>query len=1588
MIQSPSEKCRVLIVDDDQKVCAFLVELLQQEGYEVASASDGGSALEIVNSFEPDLVISDVVMPVLNGIELCRQIKKDPQTSSIPVLLMSGHRNESEDSMEGLTAGADDYLGIPFRHEELLVKVARLAERSRVEKHYRELVEQAADIIYTRDLDGYMTSINSAGARFFGKSVDEILGSHLSSLIGADAAARDIEATKKAATDSPLRSIYYIQDTNGAGRYLDGVITIERDRQNRATGIRGVARDITEQKLAEEALRESEQRYRQLVEVSPEAIVVQSEGRLVYVNPAAMKLWGASSVQELVGKPVIDLVHPDYRELVKNRIRGIEEQGIPASLSLQRHIRLDGEIIDVEVTGMPFSFRGEPAVQAVIRDVTERIRAREVLKQTEARLRTVVGSASLVLFALDQDGVFTLLEGEGLATLGLKPDEVIGRPVSEVYHDNPVIVENISRALAGETFSRAVDIGDLTFQTRYTPLIDEEDSIVGVIGVAVDITDGRKAQQALQNNEQRYRELFENANDIIYTHDLAGNITSLNRSGETLTGYSREEAARMNIADVLAPEYLPVARQMMARKADEQTPTVYELEIVTKTDRRVRLEVSTRLILQDGRAVGVQGVGRDLTERKHSEEALAYQSQREAMTHRISQAIRCSLDSSEVFTTAVRELGSYLNADRCSLFVKDEKGNRARNVAEYHAEGILPAATDFALADLRALIDSLDANGVLCFDDAAHDVRIAEVYQRILAKADVQSIMYVAIRVGDEVTAAFALSTTQELRHWSDSDIALAKGVADQTGIAIRQAELYQKAEATSKREVLVNSVTTAIRASLSLPEVLSTATRQLGLALEASRVHVHLYDAENPISKVAHDYVASGCTSIESLHVSYEDPIGRHLLRMAKPLVIDDSLNFAEEPADFSAAVREFADKVNLRSQIDYPLIVKGLFRGVLCIHQTDRQRSWTEGELALVHSVAECLAIGMAQAELFQMVAKGKSEWETTFDSMSDGIFIFDRAGLLKRVNTAGAAMEASNPRALLGKKCCDVLLTSSQASTCVVEKAIEEGRSVTIEVIPDQLNRPILVSIEPVMDKGGAVTAAVCTARDLSELRNVQAVAREHQSLLTNILESARESIYAVDMDGCFKWCNNATLMALGLKREEFIGRYLPDFVHESDRETVAGKLGLALLGEAQTYEMRFLADNGSLRYARVDNSPLVVEGRITGVLGIARDITEQKEERERAARADKLRALGQLASGVAHDFNNSLAAILGRSQLIRRQTQDEAVVRNLEIIQTAAEDAAATVRRIQTFARKSPAKEFDILDVAGLLNDAVEITRTRWQNEARLRGLDYDVALEAEGGLQTMGSASELREVFVNLIVNAVDAMPKGGRLQISCARAGARLRLQFSDNGTGMPEDVRQKIFDPFFSTKGTQGTGLGLSVSHSIIERHEGSIRVASEVGGGTVFTIDLPAAEAAPEIVAVPVDDVEVPSLSILVVDDEPAVRETLAEMLEMMGHRVMLADGGQNALQALATNECDLVFTDLAMPEMDGWETSREIRKRWPAMSVVLVTGYGTGTRPPSGEDGLVNGVIGKPFDFNQISQTITSVIANEPALENAAA
>jgi PAS domain S-box-containing protein len=1096
---------------------------------------------------------------------------------------------------------------------------------------------------------------------------------------------------------------------------------------------------------------------------------------------------------------------------------------------------------------------------------------------------------------------------------------------------------------------------------------------LGLLVLADDISERKHAENTLREGEQRYREVFENANDIIYTHDLEGNFTSLNQTGERLTGYTREEALNMNVAQVVAPEHLVTARRMTGLKEQHDQATVYELEIIAKTGRRIALELSTRLVYRDGKPAGVLGIGRDITERRLTQNAIATQAERLALTERIAQAIRQTLDVSKVFETAVRELGGHLKVDRCSLFMKDEFGGRVLNVAEYRMPNVKPAGQHFELSQLQPLSEAMEKHGVLAFDDIDAAAQIPGLSELVLKPFDIKSIMYVPVRIDDDLPGAFALSTTSRTHKWSEADIELARGVADQTGIAIRQAKLYQAAKATSIREKLANKLSLAIRASLSSEEVLRTATRELGTAMAASRVQVRLCDLSHREPAMVHEYVAPDGEGLGQVDAGDDDFLRRYFLSAPRPLVIADARHYAEGAPELSDFVRARAARGGVVSQLDYPLTVNGQYRGIISIHQAETTRHWAEDEVLLVKSVATQLANGIGQAELFELVERGKQDWETTFDAMSDGIFIFDRSGRLVRANRAGAAMEDTTPDLLLGRQCCDILRVGSDGAACIVERTVRESKSVNVEIVPERLNRPLLATVEPVLNKSGRTVGAVCTARDLTELRNVEAVARERQTLLQNILECAREVIYALDTEGRYQWCNQAMIDLSGYGLDEIIGHHFLEHAHEGDHEMRRRRFAAVLRGELQSFETRYHARGGRLRYALVNHAPIVVDGRITGVLGIAHDVTEQKQERERAARADKLRALGQLASGVAHDFNNSLAAILGRAQLMRRRIDDENLLRSLTVIETAAGDAAATVRRIQTFAHKPVAREFGLLDVSRLLRDAIEITRTTWQNEARVAGLDIEVNLEAGDELLTRGNASELREVFVNLIVNAVDAMPEGGQLKISAARQDDRLCLRFTDTGTGMEEDVRERVFEPFYTTKGVQGTGLGLAVSYGIIEGHDGTIMVESKLGKGATFLITLPVGDKENTVTA---DDREGPasaSLSVLVIDDEEVVRDTLAAILSDMDHKVVTADGGRDALTKIDGGNFDLVFTDLAMPEMDGWETARAIRRQRPELPVLLVTGYGATTTAPVAEPNLVAGIIGKPFDFDKLAVAI---------------
>ncbi len=382
-------------------------------------------------------------------------------------------------------------------------------------------------------------------------------------------------------------------------------------------------------------------------------------------------------------------------------------------------------------------------------------------------------------------------------------------------------------------------------------------------------------------------------------------------------------------------------------------------------------------------------------------------------------------------------------------------------------------------------------------------------------------------------------------------------------------------------------------------------------------------------------------------------------------------------------------------------------------------------------------------------------------------------------------------------------------------------------------------------------------------------------------------------------------------------------------------------------------------------------------------LSRYIEEQERIREQFGQIEKMSALGELASGVAHDFNNTLAGILGRAELMLRDKNDPKTIRGLEIIVQTARDGGKTVKRIQDFARQRRDHDFEPVAVDQLLMDVNDITRPRWKDRSQANNVHINLNLQINSDASIMGDPSELREVLVNMVFNAVDAMPKGGTLILSAEEIDGSMEIAISDTGCGMSPEVQSRIFDPFFTTKGKAGMGLGLAVCYGIIQRHQGSIEIESTVGDGTVFRINLPIAELkplteTPEEAAVQLKLVRNPkSPSILVVDDEECVLDVLRDILESEGYEVTAAKSGDEALRFFETKSFKAVFTDVGMPGMSGWELARAIRERDQEIPVAVITGWGEAVSSKEQETAKVDWVVTKPFSIDRISEIAGEIV-----------
>ncbi len=497
-------------------------------------------------------------------------------------------------------------------------------------------------------------------------------------------------------------------------------------------------------------------------------------------------------------------------------------------------------------------------------------------------------------------------------------------------------------------------------------------------------------------------------------------------------------------------------------------------------------------------------------------------------------------------------------------------------------------------------------------------------------------------------------------------------------------------------------------------------------------------------------------------------------------------------------------------------------------------------------------------------------------------------------------------------------------------------------------------------------------------IDNLRLYEKIKQSEEKYRT-VVEGAHDGICVIGKDHRLKYVNKRMAEIQGAAQEELVGTDFHDFLDEESKSLMTDRFLRWGRGEklSPRFEINALRENGEIRNVEI-NARVIKDSRgEANYVVFIKDITEKKRMEEQLLQSEKLRALAEMASGVAHDFNNALASILGNAQLLLFTLEDEKVKESLKVIEKVAKDSAQTVRRLQDFTRKKVHQELFKMDIKSIIKDSIEITRPKWKDELQSRGIRIEMVLNAEDIPHVSGNPSELREVITNMIFNAIEAMPEGGKINLRTFQKRKEVFIQISDTGIGIPEEVRKKIFEPFFTTKTFTNTGLGLSMSYGIIKRLGGKIEVESKAGQGTTFSIILPiGGDGREEVISFPPIK-KGKRARILVIDDEEFVRSVLSRTLAQVDHQVTLAEDGEKGIQLFKERKFDMVLTDLGMAGMSGWEVCKIIKRISPRTPVGMITGWGSGVSQSKMEEYGLDFFISKPFDFNQILNVVAETI-----------
>jgi len=552
--------------------------------------------------------------------------------------------------------------------------------------------------------------------------------------------------------------------------------------------------------------------------------------------------------------------------------------------------------------------------------------------------------------------------------------------------------------------------------------------------------------------------------------------------------------------------------------------------------------------------------------------------------------------------------------------------------------------------------------------------------------------------------------------------------------------------------------------------------------------------------------------------------------------------------------------------------------------------------------------------------------------------------------------------------------VIIMTGYASLVTAVEAVRHGAF-------DYLTKPLDYNklkgiIKHAVEKYELVAENKRLLRELKELNaNLELKVRERNRDLENILSSAHESIITTDKDLVIRSGNPKTAEIFG---EDYMGRKLSDIVCGINFDSIIPQI---LSGSANTtiHELK----HGD-KFLEISLSPLVdfETGEVFGTIVVSEDITEKKKLEAQLIQSTKMSAVGQLAAGIAHEFNNILTGIIGYTSFAMSRDSVDQIKRDLKIVEKASSRAVEIVNKLLSFSRQKEEK-FQLASLDEVIEDTLALIEHTFQS-------DKITILRHYGKIPPIRmNVGEIQQIILNMAINSKHAMPEGGVIAIGTELKGDYVKIDFSDTGVGIPKENLPRIFEPFFTTKGKDslktGTGLGLSVVYAIIERHGGRIELNSEVGKGTTFTIWLPNIQRLSNVSSPTSEKKEDGNKvlqtkrkgSILIADDEEFVCDIIEESLSSLGHNIVVAKDGETAMQLLNKNHFDIIFLNLGMPGKDGLDMITEMKLIDTSSAVVVISGR---AEENISEEVLAKGAfsfISKPFTVHQIQNTVARIL-----------